>query len=267
MQEKKVKLLIYDIEVTGHLGYSYGIWDTNIHKVVEYPILLSFSYMWYEEGQKPKIINKGLIDYPNYKKDHKDDSAITEDLWKLIDEADITLGHNSIQFDDKMANMFFLKHNLRPPAPHKAIDTKRAAKAIGRFGSNSLNSLGDFFGIGQKTKETHADLWWDCLLGDTKAWSKMKKYNQQDVLLTMKLYERLRPYITNHPNMARLANRPDSCPNCTAPGEHMQRRGTRVTNVGRFRRYQCQKCGHWCARRTGMDKTEDVKPTYVNYNG
>lgn len=264
--EQKPKILIYDIEVTGHLGYSYGLWDTNIIKVVEYPILLSFSYMWYEEGKKNKIRNIGLIDFPDYKKDRKNDKAISEALWKLFNEADVTLGHNSVQFDDKMANMFFLKHRLAPPPPHKSIDTKQAAKSIGRFGSNSLNSLGDFFGIGQKTKETHADLWWDCLLGDTKAWEKMKRYNQQDVALTCKLYEILRPYIKNHPNMARLANMPDSCPNCMAPGHQMQRRGTRVTNVGKFRRYQCQKCGHWCARRIGMTKDEDVKPTYINYS-
>lgn len=263
VEERKAKVLIYDIECTGHLGYSYGLWDTQIHKVIEYPIMLSFSYTWYEPGKKPVIINKGLNDYGSFKKDRKNDKELARELWHLFNEADITLGHNSKQFDDKMARMFFLKHDFEPPSPTKSIDTKQAAKAIGRFGSNSLNSLSDFFGFGSKTKETHADLWWDCLLGDKTAWRKMKKYNQQDVVLTIKLYEKLRPWILNHPNMARLTNRPDACPKCGST--HWESAGWRTTNVTRFRRYRCVDCGGYASQRRGADQTEDVKPTYVNY--
>lgn len=266
MEERKPKLLAYDIECTGHLGYSYGLWDTQIHKVIEYPILLSFSYCWYDpskpaDGQK--IITRGLIDTDTFKVDPKNDKLIAKELWELFKEADVTLGHNSKQFDDKMARMFFLKNGLLPPPPHKSIDTKLAAKQVGRFGSNSLNSLGDFFGIGQKTKETHADLWWDCLLGNKTAWRKMKKYNQQDVVMTVKLYEKLRPWINNHPNMARLSNNAGACPKCGH--DELVSRGYRVTNVSRFRRLQCKKCMGYCSRRMAEDKMSDLKPSYVNF--
>lgn len=264
MEERKAKILIYDIECTGHLGYSYGLWDTNIHKVIEYPILLSFSYCWYERGVKPKITTVGLNDFREFKRDHKDDSAITLALHKLFSEADATLGHNSKQFDDKMAAMFFMKNNLLPPPPAKSIDTKAAARAAGRFGSNSLNSLSEFFGFGQKSEITHASLWWDCLMGDTKAWRLMKKYNEQDVVLTIKLYEKLLPWIKNHPNMARLTNRPDSCPNCTSHKIHQ--RGQRTTNTSRYFRYRCNDCGHWFSGRQAFRNDEDIKPTYVNYS-
>jgi len=113
-----------------------------------------------------------------------------------------------------MARMFFLKHGLAPHSPFKSIDTKKVAKSIARFGSNGLNSLSDFFGFGQKEEVTHADLWWDCLLGDKKAWRLMKKYNQQDVALTIKLYEKLRPWITNHPSLSVLNDTPNTCPRC-----------------------------------------------------
>lgn len=264
MEERKAELLIYDIECTGHLGYSYGLWDTNIHKVIEYPILLSFSYTWYEPGKKPVIVNRALCDYDTFKVDRKNDKLITKELWDLFNRADITLGHNSNQFDDKMARMFFLKHNLPPTSPTKSVDTKRAAKAIGRFGSNSLNSLSDFFGFGQKSQISHADLWWDCLLGNKKAWKLMKTYNEQDVALTIKLYEKLRPWITNHPNMARLTNKPESCPKCGAD-DKWESAGWRTTNVTRFRRYRCRECGGYASQRRGADQMEDVKPTYVNF--
>lgn len=265
MEERKAKILIYDIECTGHLGYSYGLWDTQIHKVIEYPIMLSFSYCWYDGSKKnkQKIINRGLDDMGTFKLDPKNDKLLAKELWQLFNEADITLGHNSYQFDDRMARMFFLKHDLTPPSPAKSIDTKRAAKSIGRFGSNSLNYLSEFFGFGQKEKITHADLWWDCLLGDKKSWSLMKIYNEQDVVLTVKLYEKLRPWITNHPNMARLTNRPDSCPKC---GSHkLQQRGRRYTNVTQYFRYQCQDCKGWCSGRQSFRKDEDIKPEFVNY--
>lgn len=264
MEERKPKILIYDIECTGHLGYSYGLWDTNIHKIIEYPILLSFSYTWYEEGKKPVFVNRGLIDYDTFKVDPKNDYLITKELWALFNEADITLGHNSNRFDDKMSRMFFLKHSLTPPSPTKSIDTMRAAKAVGRFGSNSLNSLSDFFGLGQKSQTTHASLWWDCLQGDKKSWKKMKSYNCQDVALTVKLYEKLRPWMLNHPNISRLSNKSEACPKCGVE-DKMQSRGYRMTNVGKFRRYQCQACAGWCARRTQVDKDSDIKPSFVNF--
>lgn len=265
--ERKPKLLIYDIECTGHLGYSYGLWDTNIHKVIEYPIMLSFSYYWYDPEQpvaKRKIINLGLDDFDTFKVDRKNDKLLTTELWKLFNEADITLGHNSNQFDDKMARMFFLKNDLAPTSPTKSIDTKRAAKAIGRFGSNSLNSLSDFFGFGQKSTITHADLWWDCLLGDKKAWKLMKKYNEQDVALTIKLYEKLRPWILNHPNMARLSDNPEACPKCGAD-DRWESAGWRTTNVSKYRRYRCKDCGGYASRRQAENKDQDIKPTFVNF--
>lgn len=264
MEERKAKILIYDIECTGHLGYSYGLWDTRIHKVIEYPIMLSFSYCWYEPNKKLKYINRGLIDTDTFKVDPKNDKLLAKELWKLFDEADITLGHNSKQFDDKMARMFFLKHSLPPTSPTKSIDTKQAAKAIGRFGSNSLNSLSDFFGFGQKESVTHADLWWDCLLGNAKAWRLMKKYNQQDVVLTVKLYEKLRPWILNHPNLSRITNKPSACPKCQAD-DQWESAGWRTTNVSRFRRYRCKKCGGYASQRRSVDQVDDIKPSFVNF--
>lgn len=266
MEERKAKILIYDIECTGHLGYSYGLWDTNIHKVIEYPIMLSFSYCWYDPElsiEEQVIYNKGLDDYDTFNLDRKNDHLISADLWRLFNEADVLLGHNSKSFDDKMAKMFFMKNGLNPPSPAKSIDTKLAARMAGRFGSNSLNSLSDFFGFGQKTETTHADLWWNCLLGDLESWRKMKIYNEQDVRLTIQLYVKLRPWILNHPNMARLTNRPDSCPKC---GSHrLHRKGERTTNVSRYFRYKCADCKGWCAGNKAITKDEDVKPSYVNF--
>jgi hypothetical protein len=266
LEERKAKILIYDLEITPTLGYTYGLWDTRVIKVIKNPYLMCFSYRWY--GEK-KTYNFALPDFDTYKVDPENDYLMVKELHKLFDEADIVVAHNAAKFDNRVATAYFMQHGLKPPSPYKTVDTLQAARRFAKFGSNSLNSLGEMFNIGTKTEISHGDLWYKCLQGDKKAWRDMVLYNNQDVDVLYNLYEKLLPYISNHPNIARLENRPEACPKCgeseTADGNSvMQSRGYRVTNVGKYRRYQCQACGGWCARRQALDKTADVKPSYVS---
>lgn len=270
VQEKKVVLFAYDIECTGMLGYSYSMWDANIHKVVEYPILLSFSYSEYEVGKDygedgPEVKCRTIADTSTYGVDPKNDKLLVTELWELMRKAETTLGHNSKAFDDKMSRMFFMKHNLQAIAPTMQLDTKVMAKQAGKFVSNSLNNLSDFFGIGQKTTTTHADLWWDIINGGEagrEAAIKMATYNDQDVKLTIKLFEILRPWAKNNVNFARLANTETACPHCLATDFHSE--GTRASKTGRYQRYQCNDCYGWFSERTAIKKKDgDIQPAYV----
>lgn len=266
LEPREPKLLVYDIECTGILGYGYGVWETNIHKVVEQPILLSFSYAWYTPGGKSKIICRTLADTDSYNLDPKNDSLLVRELWRIFNETDVTIGHNSKAFDDKVANMFFLKHGLTPPAPHLQLDTKLMAKQVARFPSNSLKNLGGFFNIGDKTETTHADLWWDSINGGQsgrKAMKKMAIYNNQDVNLTIQLYEILKPWYRTPVNFARLANVELACPSCLKSDYHQE--GTRPTKTGRYQRFQCNNCFHWFSDRSAIkEKDGDIKPAFVS---
>jgi len=263
---RKPKILAYDIECTGLLGYSYGTYQVNVHKIIEQPILLSFSYAWYENGKKPKIKCRTLADTSTYKKEPKNDALLAKELWDLFEEADVTLGHNSKSFDDKMSNMFFLKNSLPPVPPHKQLDTMRMAQSIGRWPSKSLNNLSDFFGIGSKTTTTHADLWWDSINGGKegqKAMKKMAAYNNQDVVLTIKLYEILRPYYRNHPVLSRISGEWDACPKCDSYDYRIK--SYRTTNVSRYHQYVCSSCnGYFSDRKAITEKEGDIKPSFVN---
>lgn len=265
VQQREPKLLAYDIECTGLLGYSYGMWETNIHKVIEQPVLLSFSYAWYVVGKKPRIVCRTLADTATYKLEPKNDKLLTLELYELFKSTDVTIGHNSKQFDDKMANMFFLKHGLRPVLPHQQLDTKLMAKQIARFPSNSLNNLSDFFGIGAKTATTHADLWWDSLCGGVagkKAMKKMATYNNQDVKLTLEIFEILYPWYRSSVSLIRIANIEFACDACFSTDYHGE--GTRPSKTGRYQRYQCNDCGHWFSDRTAMKlKDGDIRPAVV----
>jgi hypothetical protein len=267
---RQPKLLAYDIECTGILGYSYGVWDTNIHKVIEQPILLSFSYAWVdvnrlnEPDYMPKIKCVTLANTDTYKVDPKNDKLLIEQLYRLFSEADLTLGHNSKQFDDKMANMFFIKHKMKPVVPHQQLDTKLIAKQIMRLPSYSLNYLSGFLDRGAKTETTHADLWFDSIGGGKegiKAMKKMAIYNNQDVRLTIADFKDLYPWYRSPVNLLRLANLEYACPHCMSFNYHQE--GTRPSGTGRYQRYQCNDCGGWFSERTAIRKSDgDIQPAF-----
>jgi len=167
-----------------------------------------------------------------------------------------------------MANMFFIKHGLSPVVPHQQLDTKIMAKQIGRFPSNSLNYLSDFLGNGQKTQTTHADLWWDSINGGSdgvKAMKKMAIYNNQDVKLTIDLFEVLHPWYRSPVNLIRIANLEFACPHCLQSNYHLE--GTRATKTQRYQRFKCDNpnCNGWFSELSAIKKADgDVKPAVAS---
>ncbi len=83
--------------------------------------------------------------------------------------------------------------------------------------------------------------------------NEMRKYNIQDVAATEKLYLKMRPWIEGHPNLATYdaSGLKTQCPKCGS--DHLQRRGTYVTQTGSYARMHCQSCGGWSrARKTEL---------------
>lgn len=258
---KQVKILAYDLEVTPMLAWAYGMFDTNLLEVEQYPYIMCFSYRWLHEK---KVHSVALTDFPaRFKKDQTDDLDVVKILHRLLDEADVVIAHNANGFDNKVSNARFLVHNLAPPSPFKTVDTLTVARSKARFSSNKLDLLGQQLHLGRKTAETHGSLWKACVNGDLRAWAKMVKYCEQDVKLLVELYYRFLPYISNHPNMGMLSQREDVCPKCGS--KRLHGRGTRSTNTMTYHRFQCRDCKGWCSDRAS-EKEEFIRPTYVNYN-
>lgn len=225
----KPKILIYDLEVSPTLGWTYALWDTRVIRVEQHPRIMSVSWRWYGRKETWHL--------------NMNDKDMLKTLWVLFDEADVVVAHNANRFDNKVAMAAFIKANMGPPSPYKTVDTLRVAKSVAKFNDNSLDGLCNMFGIGRKSTIKHSDLWHDCLQGDKKAWSMMKKYNNQDVDLLYQLYEKLRPYITNHPNLGDLTQTDGVCPKCGS--SHLEKRGFNMSRAGKKQRYQCQNCGGW----------------------
>jgi hypothetical protein len=240
------RVIFLDIETSPNLGYSWGPkWEQDILEYVKEWYLLGFAYQVLGES---RVRSHMLIDYPGFKGNpfRENDRALVQELWNVIDSADVIVAHNGDQFDIPMANVRFVHHKMKPPAPFRTIDTKKMAKSgTFRFNSNKLDDLARYFGIGRKVKHTGKDLWFDCMKGDLEAWRLMRKYNIHDVRLLKGVYERMRPYAKSHPNF-NLFTDLDGCPRCP-DGGRLQRRGFVYASGGlsKRHRHQCMRCGAW----------------------
>lgn len=241
LMKKQPKILLFDIETSPNLSYVWGKWEQNILSVKEDWYMISFAWKWLSE-KKTQVLS--LPDYKDvYKKNKTEDTNLVYDLWKLFDEADIIIAHNGNSFDIKKANALFVKHGFPPPSPYKTIDTKLVAKKYFRFDSNSLNDLGQYLRIGEKLKTGGFDLWLGCIAGDKKAWKTMCDYNKQDVVLLEKVYLKMLPYMTNHPNLALMRGEVSACPNCAS--KNVSKEGFNYTRSGKQQQWSCKDCRSW----------------------
>lgn len=251
----KPKILFFDIETAPSKGWFWQMWETNIVEVETPGYMLSFAAKWLGES---KTVAYGLPDFPGYRQDPSNDKKLVQKLADLISEADIVVAHNGDRFDITTTNTRLVVNGLKPMTPAKSVDTLKVARAKFRFLSNKLDDLGNFLGVGRKMPHTGKDLWFRCMKGDAGAWRTMLKYNKQDIILLEKVYFKLRPWMTNHPNMNLLLETTHHCPNCGSG--NVQRRGFSMKKTNVSQRYQCKDCGSWS---TGLGIKKDKEDRVV----
>jgi len=237
MTTTPAKILFLDIETAPSLGWVWGKYEQNVIDFKSDWYILSFGYMW---STDKKVTVLGLDNNPKYKKGSEDDKWLMEQLWKLIDEADVIIAHNGDKFDLPKINTRFLTHKLPPPKPYKTVDTLKIMRSVFMFDSNKLDDAGRYLGIGRKLPHTGFHLWKGCMSGERKSWALMKKYNGHDVELLRDLYYLVRSWSKTHPNVNLGVT--ETCPKCGST--KVQRRGFEYTLLRKKQRYQCQ-CGSW----------------------
>ena len=137
-------------------------------------------------------------------------------------------------------------HGFGPYSPVRVVDTLIAAKKHFGFTSNKLEWTSKYLTDEPKSKHKQFpgfELWEQCLADNPLAWKEMEKYNVQDVVATEKLYLRLRPWISSHPNLGVYNGLDHACPKCGST--KVQKRGESVSQASRYQRYQCSDCGGW----------------------
>lgn len=185
----------------------------------------------------------------------RDDAGIVSELRELLDAADIVVAQNGKRFDLRKINARLLALGGRPYSPIRVVDTYQVAKSVAGFSSNKLAWLSGVLSP-ETPKLDHRkfpglELWKECLKDNPVAWKEMKKYNIRDVVATEEVYLSLRPWMKNHPNIGAYLE--GAIPICTACGStHLQKRGTTVTQRGKYQQYHCQACGSWSRGKVNM---------------
>ena len=242
-----IKILLIDIETAPNKVYAWGLFKQNIsiNQIVEPGYTMCWAAKWY--GQRKVLFDSIHESTPR---------QMVMGAHKLLDEADVVVHYNGQRFDIPKLNGEFMYHKIQPPSPYKQLDLLKTTRQQFGFASNKLDYVTQHLDIGAKVKHLGMDLWRDCMADCPKAWKTMKRYNIQDVRLLEDYYERLLPWITNHPNWGMYldAERP-TCRNCGSG--KMQKRGYQETTTLVYRRYQCKNCGRWGRGRKSVKRAAD----------
>lgn len=207
---------------------------------------------WKYLGKK-KVHNTSVLDdMTRFNKCSWDDLHVVKELHKMITDADILVAHNGDKFDWKVFIGRCMYHDLPPPPKPLMIDTLKSVRKEAMLLSNKLSYLAEHFELGEKGQTPN----WDKIAqGDIKEIRRCVKYNKQDVTEQEKLYLRLRPYMTNHPN-TNVMRPEDGCQACGS--SNLVTSKTRKTKTGVKVQYQCKDCGSYTT--TGKNiKTAELR--------
>lgn len=244
------KILIFDIETAPILGYVWSLWENNValNQIKADWFVLSWSAKWLHEGP-----NKVMYMDQRNAKNVEDDKEILKKIWHLLDEADIVITQNGKNFDQKKLNARFILNGFHPPSSYKHIDTFLIAKRHFGFTSNKLEYMSDKLCTKYKkskhTKFSGFEMWRECLAGNIEAWKEMERYNKQDVLSLEELYYKLIPW-DNSINYNLYSDENKNV--CKCGSEDFIRNGFYYTNLGKYQRYKCKKCGSETRDRTNL---------------
>lgn len=253
------KILIFDLETAPMLNWNWSRWQDSVPSpmVEQEGFTLTWSAKWLNES---KVMHDWICRYraPEDKwYNQKDEREIIISLSRLLDEADIVIGHNVDKFDVRKFNTSCILLGLRPPSPFVTIDTLKVARKHFKFSSNRLDELGKFLECGRKVETGGFKLWRACMEGDVESFEKMVKYCDQDILLNEEVYHKLMPYIKNHPNVAIFGEHDgEVCTRCGSEDLHWTGQQM-ATKVGLYEKFYCNNCFGWGAdRANSLPKSE-----------
>lgn len=230
------KILTVDIETAPMKAHIWGIWKQNIpfSQLEAGWFMICWSAKWLNNDK----VYSGVLTSKEAKK--QDDKRICQDLWKMLDEAEIVIAHNGGRFDIPRINTRFITHGLSRPSTYKLIDTLTVARKQFSFTSNRLDDLAKHFKLAGKIK-TDFGLWEGSVNGNEESLGKMSLYCDQDVRLLENVYLKLLPWIPNHPNIGLYFDTTEHiCPNCGSTD--LTEGKPYYTTVGRYQTFRC-KCG------------------------
>lgn len=254
---KQPKVLLLDIETSAAIVGAFSRWGINIaqSQVFQEVMMLGLVAKWLGSDDYIEIYPSDFSMWSTDQEQH----SILDRIWKLLDQADYVIAHNGDKFDVPLLNAQFVKHGFNRPSPYKRIDTLKIAKRYFKFPSNSLDSLGEFLGLGRKNSHSGFELWRNCMSGDVDKFREMIDYNVQDVKLLEDVYMVLRSWDSSHPNVAFHCD-DEGGSRCGVCGStNLEDTGKfAYTGVGQFPLYKCNDCNSWHRSRKSIGRKNEI---------
>lgn len=235
------KILLFDIETSHNLVAAFKLFEdfTPPENIIQERFVISVAWKWL--GSK-KIEAVSVLDNTQlFKKDPYNDLHVLKTFHKVLQEADVIVGHNSDKYDIRFLEGRMLIQGLEPLPPINKLDTLKIARKRFLFNSNKLDYLGKVLKVGRKKPTGGNKLWLQVLQGDPKAIKKMVTYNRGDIELLEAVFLKLRPYMPNYVN--RELHGLTGCTRCGSG--KLQKRGLARNATRTYQRFQCQGCGGW----------------------
>lgn len=229
------RILLFDVETSFYHFTGWGTYKQYIdhYRITKHQYILSWAAKWlYDDEIMSDIVT------PKEAK-ARDDKRVLKSIWKLLDESDIVIGHNSERFDIRKLNWRFISHRIPPPSPYKTIDTLKISRREFFAPSHKQAFLTEYLGAREKLDTNYA-LWQRCEAGEKKALDEMVEYNRRDVVGLEEVYLIIRPYIHNHPNLGVLMDE-DVCTNCGSKSLE-ETDSVYLTTANKFLVYRCDDC-------------------------
>ncbi len=253
-----VSVLAFDIETLPMIASTFRLFKANIRQesIIENTSIFCASWRMVDQNGNPKSPVESvtiLDDQKRFNRNIYDDEHVVRKLKGALDKADVYLFQNGQAFDLRHFNTRALNHGLDPVPNKQCIDTLKQARKHFRFDSNKLDFMGRFLRQGEKMDTGGMELWDNIIQSKyppvgkepdrdltIKSIKYAEKYCRQDVNLLIKVYKRLRPYITL-PNFSLYLGKV-GCNHCG--GQHyrfLQWRYNAATKKARCWCYSCKK--------------------------
>lgn len=232
LQPTPPRVLTVDIETSPALARVWGLWDQNIatNQIVERSRVLCVAGKWLDR-KRTMFASEFHHGHPDF----------LRTVWAWFDDADVVVTYNGIKFDVPHLQREWLLAGYGPPSPWIDVDLLRVNRSRFKWLSNKLGYVTDTLGLDTKLQTGGQDLWNRVLADDPAAWSKFKKYNETDVVITEQLFRVLLPWIRG-PHFGLLMGDPAACYACGS--NDLTPAGFVFTKTTKYPKMICG-CGAW----------------------
>ncbi len=204
--------------------------------------MLAFGYKWQgeKEGHVLSLLDSNPICNHCGLVEAVSDKKLIRAAAKVLEQADLVVSWFGKGFDWKFLNTRVLDARLKPLPPTPHIDLYFTAKHHLKLSSNRLASVQDFLQLPTAKTTLKKRVWRRAQAGHVASIKYIVDHCEKDVSVLQEAYDRLKPYVRQHPVVKLLTDR-----ECKIDGGRMGSKGIVWQGGKQLRRLKCNKCGAW----------------------